>query len=225
MANGRYIAYYRVSTKKQGHSGLGIEAQREAVRAYLNGGAWVLSAEYTETETGTKRGDARPQLASALAQAKREKATLVIAKWDRLGRNVAFVASLLESGVEFVATDMPSANRLTVHIMAAVAEEEARMISKRTKEALLAAKAKGVLLGTPQNLTKFAQEKSARVNREKAIAEYRRISRRLVDMSNNGMSLRAIAEELNESGERTRTVAPFTAATVRRIIEREKAPV
>src|SRR3954447_15475515 len=133
MAGGKWVAYYRVSTAKQGASGLGLEAQREAVAGYLNGGNWQLAAEFTEVESG-RRTD-RPELAKALAACRRIGATLIIAKLDRLARNVAFVSNLMESGVEFVAVDFPTANRLTIHILAAVAEHEAAMTSTRTKAA------------------------------------------------------------------------------------------
>jgi DNA invertase Pin-like site-specific DNA recombinase len=144
---GKFVSYLRVSTDKQGATGLGIEAQRKAVEDYLNGGRWTLVQEYVEVETG-KRSD-RPQLLAALAHAKAIGATLVIAKLDRLSRNVAFISNLMESGVEFVAADMPMANRLMVHVLAAVAEHEREMISQRTKAALAAAKAFGVKLGNP----------------------------------------------------------------------------
>jgi len=143
----RFVAYYRVSTDKQGRSGLGREAQRAAVEAHVAGSRGAVSAEFIEIESGRKRD--RPQLAAALAAARAHRAVLVIAKLDRLARNVHFVSGLMESGVEFVAADMPKVNRLTVHILAAVAEEEARMISARTKAALAAAKARGVRLGNP----------------------------------------------------------------------------
>jgi DNA invertase Pin-like site-specific DNA recombinase len=145
---GKWISYLRVSTDKQGRSGLGLAAQRKAVEDFLNGGKWTLAAEFVETESG-KRND-RPQLAAALAACKRLRAKLVVAKLDRLSRNVAFIATLMDSGVEFVAADMPFANRLTVHILAAVAEHEREMISQRTKAALAAAKAKGTKLGGPK---------------------------------------------------------------------------
>src|ERR671910_308678 len=145
MAVGRFVAYYRVSTDKQGRSGLGLEAQREAVQSFLNGGSWTLAAEVTEVESG-KRND-RPELDRALGLCRLYGATLVVAKLDRLARNVAFISKLMEERVEFVAVDFPKANRLTVHILAAVAEHEAEAISKRTKEALAAAKARGVKLG------------------------------------------------------------------------------
>jgi DNA invertase Pin-like site-specific DNA recombinase len=138
-----YITYYRVSTERQGQSGLGLDAQRVAVNAYI--GASTVVAEVIEIESG-KRND-RPKLDEALRLCRAHGATLVIAKLDRLARNVAFVSALMEGGVNFVACDMPQANRLTIHILAAVAEHEAKMISERTKAALQAAKARGKLLG------------------------------------------------------------------------------
>src|SRR3954452_8738746 len=171
----RFIAYYRVSTDKQGQSGLGLEAQRKTVTDYLNGGAWALIGEFTEVESG-KRDDNRPVLAKALAACRAHGATLVIAKLDRLARNVAFISRLMEGGVEFVAVDFPTANRLTIHILAAVAEHEREMISARTKAALQAAKARGVKLGNPRaaeaaklaqaaRLANVAQRRAARVAR------------------------------------------------------------
>src|SRR4051812_13399101 len=145
MAVGRFVAYYRVSTDRQGKSGLGLEAQREAVRSFLDGGSWMLTAEVTEVESG-KRND-RPELDRALGLCRLYGATLIVAKLDRLARNVAFISKRMESGVDF-----PQANRLTVHILAAVAEHEAAMISQRTKAALAAAKARGIKLGNPANL-------------------------------------------------------------------------
>src|SRR5829696_7670224 len=146
MSAGRFTAYLRVSTARQGQSGLGLEAQRHSVAEHVNGHG-VLLAEYVEIESG-RRSD-RPQLAAALAHAKATGATLIVAKLDRLARNVAFISALMESGVDFVAADMPMANRLTVHVLAAVAEHEAAMISARTKAALQAAKARGQKLGNP----------------------------------------------------------------------------
>src|SRR4051794_3633087 len=147
MADGRFVAYYRVSTDRQGRSGLGLDAQRSAVADYLNGGSWTLAAEFTEVESGRKND--RPQLAKALVACRRIGATLVIAKLDRPARNVAFVSNLMESGVEFTAADFPTANRLTIHILAGVPEPEAAMPSTRTKAALAAAKARGMKLGPP----------------------------------------------------------------------------
>src|SRR3981189_3545613 len=122
----RFVAYYRVSTERQGSSGLGLEAQQKAVRDYLNGGAWELVGEFIEVESG-KSAD-RPELAKALEACKRHKARLVIAKLDRLSRHLAFIATLMEAGVEFLAVDNPHANKLTVHILAAVAQHEREMI-------------------------------------------------------------------------------------------------
>ncbi len=147
MSTPRFVAYYRVSTDKQGRSGLGLEAQRAAVQAHVTGAHGAVTAEFVEVESGRKKD--RPQLTAALATARGQRAILVIAKLDRLARNVHFVSGLMESGVEFVTADMPTVNRLTVHILAAVAEEEARMISARTKAALAAAKARGIRLGNP----------------------------------------------------------------------------
>jgi DNA invertase Pin-like site-specific DNA recombinase len=143
-----FVAYFRVSTEKQGVSGLGLEAQRNSVERYVSGAGGVISAEFQEIESG-KRND-RPEIAAALAACRAHRAILIIAKLDRLARNVAFISNLMESGVDFVAADMPMANRLTVHILAAVAEHEREMISQRTKAALAAAKARGTKLGNPQ---------------------------------------------------------------------------
>src|SRR3954469_16696104 len=145
MAVGRFVAYYRVSTEKQGKSGLGLEAQREAGQSYLNGGSCSLAAEVTEIESG-RRND-RPELDRALGLCRLYGATLIVARLDRLARNVAFVSALMEAGVDFVAVDFPQANRLTVHILAAVAEHEAKAISERTTAALARARARGVKLG------------------------------------------------------------------------------
>jgi DNA invertase Pin-like site-specific DNA recombinase len=143
----RYIAYLRVSTQRQGASGLGLEAQREAVARHAATAGGTIVAEVVETESG-KWAD-RPELARALAACRAHKATLLIAKLDRLARDVAFIANLMKSGVPFVATDMPHARPFELHIYAAIAEEEGRAISARTKAALAAAKARGVKLGNP----------------------------------------------------------------------------
>ncbi|MGE8127641.1 recombinase family protein [Methylobacterium sp. NPDC080182] len=145
MTHGRFISYLRVSTDRQGRSGLGLEAQRAAVTDYLNGGAWTLIAEVVEIESGAKSD--RPELDRALALCRAHRAILVVAKLDRLARDAHFLLGLHKAGVDFLACDMPSANRMTVGIMAVVAEEERRMISARTKAALAAAKARGRVLG------------------------------------------------------------------------------
>ena len=143
---GKYVSYLRVSTKRQGESGLGVEAQREAVTTYLNGGRWRLVEEFVEVESG-KRDDNRPELEKAFAACRVYNAKLVIAKLDRLSRDAHFLLGLDKAGVEFVAVDMPHANRLTVGVVALVAEQEAVAISQRTKAALAAAKARGTQAG------------------------------------------------------------------------------
>src|SRR5476651_1949666 len=142
----KLVSYLRVLTRKQGESGLGLEGQQAAIDAYAKQNGGEVVGRYIEVESG-KRSD-RPELARAITHAKRMKAVLVVAKLDRLSRNVAFLSRLLESGIEFLACDNPTANRLTVHILAAVAEAEAKAISDRTKAALAAAKARGTILGS-----------------------------------------------------------------------------
>ena len=144
----QFVGYFRVSTQEQGKSGLGLEAQRLAVASYLHSSSGLLVAQYTDIESG-KRDD-RPELARALAHTKKVKGTLVIAKLDRLSRKVSFVSSLMDAGVRFVAADNPSANELTIHILAAVAQAERKVIGERTKAALAAAKLRGRILGNPR---------------------------------------------------------------------------
>jgi DNA invertase Pin-like site-specific DNA recombinase len=155
-----FVAYLRVSTVRQGESGLGLEAQRAAVEAFARQHGGTIVASFVEVETG-KRSD-RPELAKALETARKGKATLLIAKLDRLARNVAFIANLMDAGVDFLACDQPFASRLTLHILAAVAEDEARRISERTKAALQAAKARGRKLGSPVAAKTAAKARAAR---------------------------------------------------------------
>jgi len=145
---GKFVAYYRVSTTKQGINGLGMDAQRDAVARYLNGGNWKLIAEFAEVESGKR--DNRQEMERAIALSREEGATLLIAKLDRLARNAAFLLNLRDSGVDFIATDMPHADKFTVGIMALVAEKEREMISQRTKDGLAAAKRRGTKLGNPR---------------------------------------------------------------------------
>lgn len=222
MVTGKFVAYLRVSTDKQGHSGLGIEAQRKAVNDYLNGGSWQLLAEYVEVESG-KRSD-RLQLTAALAHANATGATVVIAKLDRLARNVAFISNLMESGVEFVAADMPMANRLTVHVLAAVAEHEREMISQRTKAALAAAKARGTRLGNPNGARVLRGLGNApAVHAVKASAERHtaRVLPVIASIRAEGItSLHAIAGELNRRGILTARGGRWYATTVRNTLAR-----
>ena len=199
----RFVAYYRVSTDRQGKSGLGLEAQQTAVLAFINGNA-ELVGEFTEVESG-KRAD-RPELAKALEACRRQKAKLVIAKLDRLSRNLAFIATLMETGVEFVAVDNPHANKLTVHILAAVAQHEREMISERTKAALKAAKARGTRLGNPE-LAKAAKRGTAAVK-----ANARRFAANVLPIikeieRGGATSDNAIAAKLNERNVKTSAAA------------------
>ena len=219
METRRFVAYYRVSTKQQGQSGLGLEAQEASVLRHLRPDD-ELVASFTDVESGTRKGNRRPELARALATCRRERATLLIAKLDRLARNVAFVSSMMEAGVDFVAVDMPTANRLTIHILAAVAEAEAEAISSRTKAALAAAKARGTRLGTVSNLTPERRRAGAEANRQAAAEYYARVAHVAAGMRRQRVSLTAIAVRLNEMGELTREGRPFTRLTVRKILER-----
>jgi DNA invertase Pin-like site-specific DNA recombinase len=199
--SGRFVAYYRVSTQRQGRSGLGLEAQQRAVLDHLNGGRWRIVAEFTEVESG-KRADNRPKLAEALAACRAYSAALIIAKLDRLARNVAFVSNLMEAGVDFEAVDFPQANRLTVHILAAVAEHEARVISERTRSALAAAKRRGVKLGgvRPGHVPFTAKVRAMGRKARADIAQRRAADLQpiIAELHARGFkTLRAIAAELN----------------------------
>jgi DNA invertase Pin-like site-specific DNA recombinase len=199
---------------------LGLSAQRKAVLDYLNGGHWTMVSEFTEIESG-KRAD-RPKLAEAMRAAKRHKATLVIAKLDRLARSVAFISEIMESGVEFVAADMPMANRLTVHILAAVAEHEREMISQRTKSALAAAKARGTRLGNRTNI-EIAQ-KNSRAVRSKASAQFVLNSIPIIkQIQATGLnSLRDVATALNARGIRSARGGEWHPTQVKRVLERAR---
>jgi DNA invertase Pin-like site-specific DNA recombinase len=214
---GKFVAYSRVSTDQQGKSGLGLAAQREAVASYLNGGSWTLVAEFTEIESG-KRAD-RPQLAAALAACKKHRAKLVIAKLDRLSRNLAFIATLMDSGVEFVAVDNPHANKLTVHILAAVAQHEREMIAQRTKDALQAAKARGKVLGNPK--LDVARVRAFEANREAASQFAANVLPVIQQIRASGVeSLRGIARALTARGIRTARGGEWSAVQVSDILRR-----
>jgi DNA invertase Pin-like site-specific DNA recombinase len=214
---GKFIAYFRVSTDRQGKSGLGLEAQREAVLNYLNGGSWTMVAEFTEVESG--KHAARPQLAAALAACKKQKAKLVIAKLDRLSRNLAFIATLMDSGVEFIAVDNPHANKLTIHILAAVAQHEREMIAQRTREALAAAKARGVKLGNPRLAEARAGVTAARIAAADAFAANVRPIIREIQKS-GVTSLRGIAKALFARGVKTARAGEWSAVQVSDILRR-----
>jgi DNA invertase Pin-like site-specific DNA recombinase len=221
-----FVSYLRVSTDKQGKSGLGLEAQRAAVAAHAAATGGTIVAELVEIESGRKND--RPQLAAALAACRTRRAVLLIAKLDRLARNVAFVSNLMEAGVEFVAADMPTVNRLTIHILAAVAEEEARMISARTKAALAAAKARGVRLGNP-NLQPGTRAQALAAGRVAAVAKAAKVRALAADLApviesiraESAASLASIAAALTARG----IASPsgrggWHAATVQRVLAR-----
>jgi len=189
------IAYLRVSTADQGKSGLGLEAQREACARYAADAKLSAIGEYVEVETG-KGSNAlkkRPQLLVALAHAKKAKAKLIIAKLDRLARNVHFIAGLMESGVDFVAADMPTADRFQLHIYAALGEQEARMISQRTKAALKAAKDRGQVLGKHGRIL-------AEANKAEAVERVQSVAPILAKLQAEGLTRRAMVERLNADG-------------------------
>lgn len=211
---GPFVAYFRVSTDRQGARGLGMDAQRSAVARYLAGHPGALLAEFVEVESGRRRD--RPQLASALAAARAHRAVLVIAKLDRLARNVHFISGLMESGVEFVAVDMPHANRLTLHILAAVAEHEREMISQRTKAALTAARARGTRLGRPKGVDLSGM----RAHWSERTARFADSVRPIVtELRGRGLSLRRIAAELNRRGIATCHGRQWRAQQVSRLVQ------
>lgn len=219
MAQGQFVAYYRVSTARQGMSGLGLDAQREAVARYLNGGDWELVGEFTETETGkgVNALEKRPQLRAALELCKRRGATLIIAKLDRLARNVYFVSGLLESGCDFVAADMPQANKVMIQMHAVMAEWERDQISKRTKDALAAAKARGVKLGA-------AGAANLRPNveaRQRAADDFAaKLAGVVAGFRARNLSQREMVAELNALGVKTPNGSEWHRGQLCRLLER-----
>lgn len=217
-----FVTYLRVSTDRQGKSGLGLEAQRKAVADHV-AGKGEIAAEYVEIESGKKND--RPQLARALAEAKRIGAVLLIAKLDRLARNLAFVANLLEAGIEIVAADNPQANRMMLQIFAVFAENEAKAISDRTKAALAAAKARGVALGWSMPERKEEQRQASRKgaakNAKNACMHATNVLPVIRQIAAGGASLRQIADELNTRGIKTARGGLWYAATVRNMFARQ----
>lgn len=219
MTTPRFIAYYRVSTQRQGQSGLGLDAQRHSVTAWLNGRTDQLLGDYTDIESG--KNDKRPELMRAMEQCKLTGATLVIAKLDRLSRDAAFLIGLEKSGVTFVAVDMPDANRLTIGIMAVMAQHEREMISKRTKEALAAAKRRGVKLGGFREGAKIDHALGTAAIIQNADDFAGRIVPMIADMRTNGKTFQQIADALMAGGIKTqRGKTTWTPMGVKRILER-----
>jgi len=223
MVSGRFISYHRVSTEQQGRSGLGLEAQKKAVADYLNGGEWELLHEFVEIESGRRKD--RPQLKAALEMCKREKATLVIAKLDRLARNVAFVATLLEGRTKFVCCDMPDADSTMLHIYSAMAEREAIKTSERTKAALAAAKARGKQLGWAMPSRKAEQrqasERGVIANRNQAQQFASNVLPIVQSIQAAGInSLAKIAMALNARGIATMRGGEWHPTSVQRLLKR-----
>jgi DNA invertase Pin-like site-specific DNA recombinase len=229
MAEGKFLSYLRVSTDKQGKSGLGVEAQRDAVARYLDGGKWKLIREYVETESGNRND--RPQLRAALSHGKATGATVVVAKLDRLSRNTRFLLDLIESGANVVFCDLPqippgATGRFLLTQMASVAELERGLISERTKAALSAAKVRGVKLGNPNGASAL---KGKQTGNKKAIAAVRANAQQraenlkgiVEDIRANGVaSARQLAAALNERGILTARGGRWHASTASRLLSR-----
>lgn len=213
----KYVAYYRVSTKRQGESGLGLDAQKAAVAGFVKG---LIVAEFTEVESG--KNNQREQLTLAIERAKKEGAVLIIAKLDRLSRNASFIFALRDSGVNFQCVDMPDANTLTVGIFATLAQHERELISGRTKAALQVKRAQGIKLGSPQNLTAEAQVKGVAGNVRKAELNEnnRRAASMIKMMLKAGRNYTEIAGELNQAGFRTARGCEFQPTQVLRLHRR-----
>lgn len=216
MAVKQYIAYYRVSTVRQG---LGLDAQREAVRRYIEPSAEII-AEYAEKESG--KHDNRPALEQAVREVRETGAVLLIAKLDRLSRSVSFIFRLKESGVPFECADMPDLNTLNIGIVATLAQHERELISKRTKEALAAKKRQGFALGTPANLTDAARLKAVEANRRKARENRANIqATELIRLYlKDGLNQSQIAEKLNDLGYTTSRGKRFTNVQIGRLARR-----
>ena len=221
MEESRYVAYLRVSTQRQGSSGLGLQAQQEIIRKYLNGNSPI--AEFIEVESGRKSD--RPKLHEALELCKKKKATLIVAKMDRLSRNVAFTSQLLDSGIEIVFCDFPKANRLVLTIIAAISEYEAGLIRKRTKEALQIKKEHGFKLGKPENLINNLEKaiaNSRKTNMEKAYnnPNNRRAVALLKNLVKTTSNLSEMARQLNDEGFVTSRGCKFTSKQVSLLLKK-----
>lgn len=233
MVDKGYIAYYRVSTREQGDSGLGIRAQKERVRQYLSGGKSLVS-EYQEVESGLNCE--RPELLKAIEECNRTNSRLIIAKLDRLSRNAKFIFTLRDSGVDFICADMPDANTMTIGLLAVIAEEEAKRTSDRTKSALAEIKRKVengeehisksgnivTSLGRPDNLTYEARKKGAEIRKQKAKnnPESKKAGAFIISLEQAGLSFYQITVKLNEAGFKTPRGKEFTQVQTKRLFQR-----
>ena len=219
----KYVSYIRVSTKKQGASGLGLEAQRETINTFLNGGQWDLLKEFQEVESG--KNNERLELQKALTHCHLTGATLLVAKLDRLSRDVHFITSLEKAGVEFTVCDFPFANKFTINIFAALAQYERELISQRTTAALQAKKARGAILGKPENLNLGAAAAGRTAGRivrlENAIQFANTVKPIILSLKADGMSQNAISKRLNAESIRTASgKGTWTATAVRLVVNR-----
>lgn len=218
-----YVAYLRVSTQKQGYSGLGLDAQKEIIQNYLSDK--IPIAEYTEIESGRKTDRGRPKLKEALDLCRKTGAKLIVAKLDRLARNVAFLSQLLESDVDIVFCDFPQANKMVLHILAAISQYEAELVATRTKQALAAKKAQGYTLGNPEHLMDKLDEavaKSVETNKRKAEENpnNKRAAAMLKVLAKEGKTLQEMADYLNEQGFTTSKGFRFTRSSVHVLLKR-----
>lgn len=217
-----FVAYFRVSTSSQGKSGLGLKSQKQMVDNFVKSNNGILINEFTEIETGTSKRK-RIEIYNAISFAKQNNAILVIAKIDRLARNVLFISSLMETGVEFVACDLPQATNFTIHLYAALAEMEANLISTRTKNALEIKKKQGFKLGSPQNLTNESREKGLKVIKEKSRNNQFNIqsTAMIIEYKTKGYSFNKIATKLNQLNFKTSRGCLHNAKSVQRLFIRE----
>lgn len=222
----RFVAYFRVSTAEQGKSGLGLEAQKTMVENYVGNNKGQLVNQFTEIETGTSKRK-RTEIYRAIEFAKQNNAVLVIAKIDRLARNVFFVSSLMEAGVEFIACDLPQATNFTIHLYAALAEMEAKLISERTKNALAEKKKQGFRLGTPANLTEEGKKKAVQVIKQKAMDNRANIhaTALIVEYRAKGYSYDKIALLLNQLNFGTSQGKLHNSTSVYRLLKRHQISI
>ena len=218
-----YVAYLRVSTQKQGYSGLGLEGQKQIIRNYLSHKNPI--AEYIEIESGRKTDKGRPKLKEALELCRKTGAKLVVAKLDRLSRNIAFLSQLLESDVDIVFCDFPQANKMVLHILAAISQYEAELVATRTKQALAAKKARGAVLGNPEHLMDKLDEavaKSVETNKRKAEENpnNKRAAAMLKVLAKEGRTLQEMADYLNEQGFTTSKGYRFSRSSVHVLLKR-----
>ncbi|PLY09624.1 MAG: resolvase [Desulfuromonas sp.] len=226
MSQDRFTSYLRVSTDRQGKSGLGLEAQRKQVSDFISASGGVLDAEFIEVESG--KNNNREELEKAIRHSQLTGSKLVIAKLDRLSRSLHYITSLAESKIEFVVCDLPGCDQFTINLYGAMAQREVELVSQRTKMALRAAKSKGKTLGNPQNLNASSAAKGRRLGvlarKEKAVSFAKKVTPKINELQSKGLSLNQIARELNESGILTARgkTGSWTPTAVKNVILRQE---